>query len=490
MKTRAHFPAEARTPRFLPVLGRGRVLLALACLAVALTSSCKLAQAAVEMPGQILAGPEKEKAFPTAAVQAGVMRFADTFASRINQATRDFAEEAGTPEARIQGMTWVVGQTTAAFTIATGANPNANMLDMIVLVTLGRMVHEEHWMKVWGEADRPMLQAFKKLEEEIWTVARALLTDEQQAAVRGILDSWRKKNPDMAVTAFVRLPAFQDVLATSETEQTNVFSELSSLMSIDLLAGLDPTLREVEQARLLLERSLYYFQRVPMILPVQAELLGAQLTELPAVTAVLSDSERFSHAATSLAETVVGLPEAVRAEREAAVEQISQELTRQREGLVRDLDAAQEPAQQILSEARATMVAGTEMSSALQGTIESLDGFIGGFRKEEGAAEPAPDPAAEPRKPFDVSDYGEAAARIGTAANELSRLVTTLEQSLPEARVMVDEVAQRSERTIDHAFARGLALGALLIAAAALAMLLVRWVSLRMARRPSALPES
>ncbi len=197
----------------LPRRRRTRAWLVLAGLLAALTSSCQLAKAAVDVPTKILSGPAKPAPVPSNVVQVGVMRFADTFAARITQSARDFAQNAGTPEAYIQAMNWTVGQCTAAFTIATGANPNANMLDMLVLVTLGRIVHEEHFMQVWGEADRPMLAAFQELEEELWTVARQLLSPAQQEAVRQTLKEWREKNPDMAVTAFVKLPAFQDVLA-------------------------------------------------------------------------------------------------------------------------------------------------------------------------------------------------------------------------------------------------------------------------------------
>lgn len=466
-----HSPARRRWP------------LALVGVLLLTTSACQLAKAAVDVPSQMLGGGAKAGSIPPSAVQIGVMRFADTFASQITQAARDFADKSATPEARIQAMSWTVGQCTAAFTIATGPNPHANMLDMLVLVTLGRVVHEEHYLEVWGESDRPMLVAFQELEEEIWTVARQLLSPEQQEAVRATMKEWHEKNPDMGLTAFVRLPAFQDVLAASGEHGKDVFGELTRLVSLDPLSGLEPTVREIEQTRQFAERTLFYLQRVPLILPVQAELLGLTLTGLPAVESALGDTERISHAATSLAATAATLPEVVRAEREAAVQQVSDELTRQRQGLLHDLETAQAPTQQILGDARATLAAGTEMSTALQGAIQALDAFIGGFRKEPTPeAESAPSgaaPGAEPSKPFDIADYGDAATRIGTAAGELTRLVATLDQSLPQAQRLMNEVAERGERTLDHAFQRGLACGTILIAAAAGAVLLVRRISVR-----------
>ena len=151
-------------------------------------------------------------------------------------------------------------------------------------------------------------------------------------------------------------------------------------------------------------------------------------------------------------------------------------------GLVADLEAAEEPAQKILSEARLTLESAEKMSVALEEALGALDGFVGRFhtKKEPGAEpepEPEPPPPAEPgaqRKRFDIADYGDAAERIGVAANQLTELVATLEQSLPEAQTLMDEAALRGEHAIDHAFQRGLVLGLILIAAAALGAFLVR----------------
>lgn len=464
---------------------RTRALAALAALPILLTTSCKLLSSAANAPGQLasglLGGKKPTERVPPNVLQAGVMRFADTFAARITQATQDFADKAGTPQARVQGMTWSIGQSTSAFTIASGPNANIALLDMVVLVTLGRMVHEEYWMpKVWGEADRPMVDAFTSLEQDVWVIAGQLLTQAQQDEVRSALTAWREQNPDMGITAFVRLIGFRDVLKSRDASGEKKGSTLGDLLSVDPLSGLEPAVVEIEQTRLFGERTMFYLQRAPILLSTQVELLGLKLMLMPEIHSALQDSQRISQAAESIAETAAKLPESVRVEREAAVKQIADELTLQRQGMIADLEKVQEPAGKILTEAHATLEAGTQMSTALQGAISTLDAFIAGFAKEEPAPGAPPPPAEEPGKPFDVTEYGEAATQVAAAARELNGLVGTLDASLPQVQRTLDEAVERGDRVVDHAFVRGLQLGGILIGAAALAVLAVRWISTRL----------
>lgn len=448
-----------------------------ACLLLLPLGGCGLFKTAVNIPGKlatdITGGGKKEpEQVPLSVLQTGVMRFADTFTSRITQATQEFAAKSGTPDARIQALSWLTNQSTSAYTIATGPNPRVAVLDMIVLVSLGRMVHEEYWLpKVYGEADRPMLEAFTQLETTVWEVAGQVLAPEQQEAVRTALREWRDQHPDMGVTAFVKLPVFQDLIK-GHGEAAAKDQNLGDLLVGDPLAGLEPAVREIEQARLLAERSVFYVQRAPILLATQVELLGLKLARFPEMQRALDDTQRVSKAAESLAATAAALPEAVRVEREAAVKQVADALSAQRQGLLQDLAAAEGPSGKLLGEARQTLEAGTRMSAALEATIATLNTFVGRFDK------PAP-AGAPPGKPFDVAEYGAAMEKLGTAAHELNGMLLSLDQGLPKVQAALDEATQRGQQTIDHAFTRGLELGLALIGVAALAAFLV----LRFARR-------
>ena len=470
-----------------------------ACAALLLLplSGCGLLNSTLNAPANVAntlsgAGSKPSTQTPPGALQTGLMRFADTFASKISQATQDFAEQSGKPEAQIQAMTWAVAQNTSAFTIATGRNANVNLLDMVVLVTLGRVTHEEYWLpKVWGEADRPMLDAFTQLEKDVWAIATNSLSAKQQEDLRATIREWRDENPDMGGTAYVRLPAFEDLLANSKQQATEKSGGLGELLRIDPLSSIDPAVREIEQSRMLAERGMYYAQRMPLVFSVQAELLVLRLVRMPEVQSALADSERISKAALSLADTAGTLPNAVRVEREALVKQLAEELSLQRKGLVADLEQVEAPTRELLAQARATLDAGTQMSGALQGTIQSFDTMMEHMKAgDDSAAAPAAVPPvdpnaapAEPAKPFDITEYGDVATRLGSAAHELTGLIATLETSMPQVQSVLNESVQHADRTVDHALDRVLLYGVILIAVAALAVLSVRWISARWMNR-------
>src|ERR1043165_3754239 len=181
----------------------GFVFLA-ACVFFALTplASCRLIQTAANAPSDaanaLLGKKKSTDRLPARVLQSGIMRFADTFSAEIAQAAQEFAKKSGKPEAQVQALTWTVAETTSAVTIASGKNANIALLDMIVLVTFGRRSHEAYWLpQVWGEADRPMLDAFAKLEDEIWAIAKLSLNDKQEADMRETLRVWQEENPDM-----------------------------------------------------------------------------------------------------------------------------------------------------------------------------------------------------------------------------------------------------------------------------------------------------
>ena len=90
---------------------------------------------AAEAPGKI----------SRAELQQDVMGFADEYAVAVWQAA-DEIRRANLPlETRAAAQYLKVLYASAAFRIAAGRRPAANLLDMVVFITLGRMAVEEYW---------------------------------------------------------------------------------------------------------------------------------------------------------------------------------------------------------------------------------------------------------------------------------------------------------------------------------------------------------
>src|SRR5262245_15106037 len=96
---------------------------------------------------------ERGGTFTSAELQAAIMSFADSWSSHLGEATAHLATQMVTPQARYQVDLFRLWATTAAIDIAASPYPGVALLDMLVLVTLTRMVWEEHWMPhVYGQS--------------------------------------------------------------------------------------------------------------------------------------------------------------------------------------------------------------------------------------------------------------------------------------------------------------------------------------------------
>jgi hypothetical protein len=88
----------------------------------------------------------EERAAALLQLQLSVMRFADEYTARIAERVGVFQQSTDDPVERLAAQSWLVSQATSAFTIAAGPNPELNTIDMLVFVTLSRMVIEDRWV--------------------------------------------------------------------------------------------------------------------------------------------------------------------------------------------------------------------------------------------------------------------------------------------------------------------------------------------------------
>src|SRR5277367_5863013 len=128
-------------------------------------------------------------------LQQQVMRFADTYAATVAQACDEISATATNSDIRLVALRWKLGQATSAYTDATGQNPAVNALDMLVLVSMARIVVEGYGVETYGDTILPLLDAQRNLETNAWTMAGGVLRPSQEQELKDMISEWRIKNP-------------------------------------------------------------------------------------------------------------------------------------------------------------------------------------------------------------------------------------------------------------------------------------------------------
>jgi len=393
-------------------------------------------------------------------LQLNVMRFADEYTARITDQVVAFQQGTDSPTERLMAQSWLVSQATAAFTIASGSNVELNAIDMLVFVTLSRMVMEDRWSRErYNSQADGLLDAHKAMEQRIWSFASELLTPEQISELRASLEAWHRDNPLQRAVPFIHLEDF--AFATSNTRTGNIStSSIFSFIGIDPLSNLDPAVRELTQSRQLAERAVYYGQRTPKLLSMQVQQLVFELAVMPESVGLLQNIGQFSAAAQQTSTLAADLPDLLARERAATIDQLT--------GI---LDAREGQLQALIIELRSTLEAGTATSDSVQGTIASLDALMARFEPVESSAT-----TPSNRQPFDITQYSEMLRQLGETAQQLQVLLNQVDSKVPALSQLSGQATEQVESLVDHVFWRLVQLGAVLIGMVLLGALAYRLI--------------
>ncbi|MGO9586990.1 MAG: hypothetical protein ACLP2Y_12410 [Limisphaerales bacterium] len=436
----------------------------LACLALALTG-CSLLRFRSSPPKAEVTSLQLGTNAPATAVslavlQLQVMRFADSYVAALSQAADDFGAKVGTSQARLAALKWKLGQATSVYTDATGPNPVINALDMLVLVSVSRMVLEDYGVETYGDAILPMLEIQRQEETNAWKLADGMLKPEQQQELKGLIQEWRQKNPHQRYVGAVRFNEFLIALGRMPQQSAAAPNSIFSLLFLDPFAGLDPTAAAIEETRRLGERAMYYTQRMPQLLSWQAEVLAYQLADEPESKQILSNANQLASSAESFAKTAQQLPQLINDQRQAAIQQLLDGLTSQE------------------TQARQTLNAAGDAATNINAAIKSLDAFV----RYVSAPNTNRTTAATNSRPFNVLDYGTAAGQIGAAARDLSALLTAVNQTTPQLAQLGQQTTADANRVVNHAFWRGLILILVFLIGSVVAGLTYRVLARKLAR--------
>jgi hypothetical protein len=371
-------------------------------------------------------------------LQLKVMRFADDYSGRISDPIVHLNIQTTPAEVRLRAHNWRVSQATAAYTIASGANPTINALDMIVLATLSRMVVEDRLLADYGERGRSLLDAHRSLEQQSWSLVDGVLNAEQSKEVLAAIDRWRAENPTTRSVAQVRFADFAALelrRGTQQQQQGN--NSLFGFIGLDPLSNLDPAVREIEQTRQLAERTIYYLQRAPGLLDMEVERLVYQLAAMPESERTLTNIDRLSLAAEAIGTLSNRAPDIIASERQAIISQLTAALHTEQDRL-----------QPLLVSLRDVLNAGTQTSQSLTGTVTALDAFVARFQPDR----PQPADPATPKRPFDITEYAATARDLAAAAERVQSLLAQLDESSKGVESVTRVARQEVNGIIDHAF--------------------------------------
>ncbi|MGH8549668.1 MAG: hypothetical protein ACRERU_13915 [Methylococcales bacterium] len=441
---------------------------------------CQVVQTAADIPSQmiraVIPGLENDTAVDPVELQERLLRFADEFSAGMitNVAKLRRGEN---PIGPAEVLNWKIVFATEASSIATGPNAFTNLLDMTVFVTVVRTTVETHWQpNVYGDSARPLLETCRVFEKEIWELAGTVLKPEQQTELREAIVAWRQAHPIPENLFGARAVGLaQEVARTHQTgaPQSSVFT----LLRLDPLTGLDPATRELAQTRLFAERALYITQWMPTLLRWQTELLTLNTMAMPEIQRLVTNS-------TLLAASV---------ERFAGVvEKLPQQVSTEREELLRALQTQEKDLRILAAEIRQTITAGTRMSTSLHSTLITFDALMRRFGIGETNNASTPKTNTEP---FRILDYAETAAQLEAAARQLTDLVRTLDQKLGATNLarlsaqigpVVEKAQTGGQEVVDYAFRKAVLFLAIACAMALVTVQLNRWLRSRCATRRQA----
>jgi hypothetical protein len=431
-----------------PILLRGQRLVLLTVLMIMQLTGCATIQSV--LPG---ARAAEKLRLQSQEWQARGMRFADEYVGRVLEETTRFRADFQQPVAQRLLSDWTLTQSNAAYTIATGPSPFVNILDLVTLAVLSRMVIEDSLVTRFPEQGAAMLALHRDLEAKAWRLTDDVLTPLQAEEFRGVLAEWRRRNPQVNSVAFIHFADFAKAIGRPAAGESARPGGLFAFLGLDPLASLDPAVRQLEQTRLLAERAIYYMQRVPYILNLQVDRTSSELLARPEVDGLLRNGEQISSAAERFAGVAEDLPAKLAAEREALIQQLSGELLTQ-----------QQVMRPMLAEMRATLEAGDATAASVEDLVQAIERLMARFPAGSTDSNAA-------QQGFDIQQYTAAATELGRAAQDLQRLVSTIDAQAPALASSLEATLARVDSLVDRLFWRLAALLVLLVAAVTMAAL-------------------
>lgn len=434
------------------MLYQGKLWARLLCPIVVLTvlSSCTwmTTQRKEQSSAQIKKIHKEDKEGPQDITQGQlreeVQRFAYRFASHANEPMGIIAKSATSSNIRQQAHQMKFTNTWTVVDIAIGPNPEVNLIDMLMFVTLSRMIVEDYWApKVFGEQGMDLAKALRGLEEDIWTIGARVLDQEQQEELRTLIRKWREQNPDKQSVAGIRFGNIAPQLGDS------------SLADVQkpggLLGQVQQATEAVDEVRLLSERLIFFMKALLPLTRFQAEATVSGILAEPAIEQTFSDLNRLTRSTERYAAVLERLP----ADRDETLTKVSRLIAMERKNFLEEIVPHEDRLQGVLTNLRETLVE----ANKLVASVESL--AVRYVPTQDQSRNPTL--AVAEQKPFDIKDYQQTVSGVTESVRETHKLVLALDQilnspgwkeRLPDLLSAVDRAGKQGEYLIEFSIYR------------------------------------
>lgn len=462
MSTEIVFIRSQATNRMSVRVSSAILILSLLCSGCTLTKgTLGLSDKAIQA---ILASNGEGETIDPVELQSQLIRFSDHYLDVMNSATGVLRKSDDERPDQRTLLRRRIAITNNVLAIATGSNAYANLLDMIILVSL-YVNNADYWMvKRYGDSAKPLLSAAQDSEKEIWRIAKTALKKAQIEELRNGIKIWREQHLDGRTPRDVGSLGFATEIAkmhkTNQPDNSSVFN----LLMIDPFAGLDPATRELANTRLFAERGLFLARHMPTLLRLETGLLTIQAAEMPQMENLLSSISQLSASAERFSQVSERFPAILGSEREHIV----QALDSQRPGLI-----------SLAAQSEQALSAGKLMSEATNATLKTFQDIVKQLKDSSSASN---------SEPFRIGDYTATAAQINTTTEHLTKLLEVFDNTISPARLdalseRVDLLSKntqtRGKEIVDYAFKKLLLLGVILIILSSIMVLvtcLVYWM--------------
>ena len=206
---------------------------------------------------------------PPLELQDALQRFTTQFSDRVTQAMEGL-ELSSETRVRDEALRKNLLYVSSALEIASGLDPEINLLDMLVFVHLSRATLEKHWIpSVYRERGTDVAEVFARSEQELQALAEQALTPAQHTQLMNVVDTWLAENPQQIRVEGIRLADFARMAGTAAADR--------AMQTRGLLSSVSTASRAANQALLLTERGMFLLHRMPSVWRLQARLAARDM---------------------------------------------------------------------------------------------------------------------------------------------------------------------------------------------------------------------